>query len=73
MPLEKMLTVHDENVDDMALDYITLRSWTPEEDERLINLVRQYGKKWSTFENLLQGRTAVSIRNRYKCLYPSIY
>ena len=69
MSLDQMLTVRDENVDDEPLEYRTLRSWTPEEDELLIKNVRRLGKKWHLIANLIPDRTINSIRNRYNALY----
>ena len=42
--------------------------WTPEEDELLLQLYRQYGSKWMKISNSFKNRTHISIRNRAQFL-----
>ena len=67
--LDKIITTKDENVDDMPLEFRTLRPWSPDEDANLIKNVGIVGKKWQLLTNLMQDRTAASIRSRYTYLY----
>lgn len=42
------------------------RKWTKEEDDKMIEFVRQYGlKKWCTIAELLPGRSGKQCRERY--------
>jgi hypothetical protein len=47
---------------------LSKEKWTIEEDSLLLNLVGEYGKKWSRFVNHFHGRTDVLIKNRYNLL-----
>lgn len=69
IPLDKIISIRDENIDDMPLEFRTLRTWTPIEDEILIKNVKIIGKKWQLLTNFLPDRTALSIRSRYNHLY----
>ena len=40
--------------------------WTDEEDQILLNLIEKYGNKWSKISTFLNGRSDISIKNRYK-------
>ena len=42
--------------------------WTPEEEDRLMELHRTYGNRWSTFSKFLNNRSPVAIRNRWMCI-----
>lgn len=42
--------------------------WTTDEDELLIKKVEQIGKRWKILEDYFQGRTEVSLRNRFNML-----
>jgi hypothetical protein len=42
--------------------------WTKEEDLILLDLVSEYGKTWSKFVPFLNGRSDVTIRNRFRKL-----
>jgi hypothetical protein len=40
--------------------------WTPEEDEKLLQLCKRYGKgSWSTIAANMPGRSATNVRSRY--------
>ena len=41
------------------------RQWTPEEDQRLMQLVKTYGKHWAKFKSYFPGRSDNNIKNRY--------
>lgn len=41
--------------------------WTPEEDEKLKNLVNENGKHWASFRSYFPGRSSNDIKNRYNC------
>lgn len=43
-----------------------MRSWDPEEDEVILNLVNEFGPKWAIIVKHLPGRTVSSVRNRYQ-------
>lgn len=43
-------------------------SWTPEEDALLLKFQKGVGNKWSCIADMLPGRTAVSVKNRFKFL-----
>ena len=47
---------------------IVKRPWTPEEDEIILKSYGIYGNKWSEIGRRLTGRTARSVRNRYRSL-----
>lgn len=40
-------------------------SWTKEEDEKILELVRQYGKSWSKIAKVLTSRNGKQIRDRF--------
>ncbi|OHS96275.1 hypothetical protein TRFO_37578 [Tritrichomonas foetus] len=40
--------------------------WTKEEDELLLSLLEKYGNKWSKIATFIEGRSDISIKNRYK-------
>lgn len=40
-------------------------SWSKDEDEKIINLVNQYGKSWSKIAKILTTRNGKQIRDRY--------
>lgn len=44
------------------------KQWNPEEDQNLLRYVSLYGKKWKMLEKIFEGRTEVSLRNRYNLL-----
>ena len=39
--------------------------WTPEEDQQLINLHKQYGNQWTKISSFFEGRTDNCIKNRW--------
>ena len=39
--------------------------WTAEEDQLITDAVHEYGQKWQTIAELLPGRSANAVRNRY--------
>jgi hypothetical protein len=41
-------------------------AWTPEEEEKLTQLVGQYGKKWKTIALFMEDRDPIDCLNRYK-------
>lgn len=43
-------------------------AWTPEEDEKLKELFPVFGPKWSRMVCYFNGRSDVSIKNRWTCL-----
>jgi hypothetical protein len=47
---------------------ITRESWLPNEDDLLLELVNEHGRKWKTFERSFPGRTDINIKNRYNVL-----
>ena len=59
----------DETVNDNPLEYQTLRQWTAEEDEILIEKTQIFGKQWSLLSKFFHCRTPLSIRKRYYYLY----
>ncbi|CAD8137098.1 unnamed protein product [Paramecium pentaurelia] len=42
--------------------------WTPQEDQKLINLFHQFGSKWSSIARSFYGRSDLQVRNRTKKL-----
>merc|ERR1712137_883271 len=40
-------------------------AWTPEEDIQILRLFQTEGRRWGKIAQLLQGRSAASVRNRY--------
>ena len=49
------------------------KKWTPEEDQKLIDLYKQYGKQWGVIAQKIQTRTASQVAARWeKCLDPSL-
>ncbi|CAD8143007.1 unnamed protein product [Paramecium octaurelia] len=48
-------------------------SWTDQEDNQLLQLVVNSGKRWSLISSLLQGRTENQVKNRYKSLIHKIF
>jgi len=50
---------------------LRLGKWTAEEDNRLIRLHNEFGKKWKTFTSELVGRSAQRIRRRFDLLTQS--
>jgi hypothetical protein len=48
-------------------------TWTPEEDDNLLNLLRTFGKNWSLISKYMPSRSGKQIRDRYlNTLDPSI-
>ncbi|KAL7720709.1 Trichome differentiation protein GL1 [Entamoeba marina] len=47
---------------------IDKRKWTKEEDEIIMNTYQLVGGKWCIINRKLEGRTARSVRNRFKTL-----
>ena len=43
-------------------------AWDPQEDSYLINLQKHLGNSWAKISNFLPGRSANSVKNRYKLL-----
>lgn len=46
--------------------------WTNEEDNMLMAMVKQYGKRWTLICQQFPKRTVVSLRNRYRQLFRHI-
>lgn len=44
---------------------VNLNEWTKDEDELILKLVAQFGKKWAYISRSFNQRTDVSIKNRY--------
>ena len=44
------------------------KKWTTSEDELLLNKYEKYGPKWAKINSFFQGRTDVSIKNRFHLL-----
>ena len=42
-----------------------MKSWQPEEDRRIIELLSEFGPRWSVIVDHLPGRTISSVRNRW--------
>ena len=70
IPIDELITVKDETIDDQPLEVIAQRKWEPEEDRILLQFYQEYGNKWKTIAELIPGRTAQSVRNRINHLYP---
>lgn len=47
---------------------ISSSQWTEEEDELLVQKVHEHGKRWKVLENFFDGRTEISIRNRWNMI-----
>ncbi|ANB13243.1 Bas1p [Sugiyamaella lignohabitans] len=45
-----------------------LRPWSAEEDAKLLELVQKHGTKWRTISNVIDGRTGLTCRNRWRKL-----
>ena len=39
--------------------------WSQEEDDKIINLVKEHGYDWAKISNLIRNRTSKQIRSRY--------
>ncbi|CAD8076828.1 unnamed protein product [Paramecium sonneborni] len=48
-------------------------SWTDQEDNQLLQLVVNNGKRWSMISTLLEGRTENQVKNRFKSLIHKIF
>ncbi|KAI7905445.1 uncharacterized protein BX663DRAFT_499743 [Cokeromyces recurvatus] len=46
-------------------EYNIRRSWSSEDTEKLLKLIKKYGNKWKVFENYFPGRNAFCIRSHY--------
>jgi hypothetical protein len=47
--------------------------WTPQQDQRLVELVREYGQDWHTIFSKISGRTIQEIESRWNhCLNPDL-
>ncbi|KAJ3117202.1 Myblike DNAbinding domain-containing protein [Phlyctochytrium bullatum] len=44
------------------------RPWTPEEDEEIMRLVGEVGRKWATIAERVEGRTPLQLKTRYRQL-----
>jgi hypothetical protein len=44
---------------------IVKKSWTIEEDEQLMKLVKKYGTKWELISKSFDGRKGVNIKSRW--------
>jgi hypothetical protein len=44
---------------------ISNKSWTIEEDQKLVQLIQQYGKKWKKISQCIDGRNEVNVKNRW--------
>ena len=42
--------------------------WTMEEEKKLIDLINQYGKKWSFLKQFFPGRSDVNLKNHWPVL-----
>jgi len=67
--LDKILTFKDETVNDIPLEFRTLKQWTPDEDKILIEKVQTLGPKWTIISKLFEDRSPSSLRLRYHYLY----
>jgi hypothetical protein len=47
---------------------INKSQFTEEEDEKLLKLVEEYGRKWTEISKFIPGRTIQKLRNRYDAL-----
>ena len=47
---------------------VSRRPWTPEEDAKLLRTVEELGRSWSVVAKRFNGRTDVTVKNRYKLL-----
>ncbi|OHT14289.1 hypothetical protein TRFO_43127 [Tritrichomonas foetus] len=45
---------------------ITNLPWTYEEDVKLYEMVKMFGKKWTILVRFFNGRSVVNLKNRYK-------
>lgn len=45
--------------------YVSRRSWSNQDTDKLIKLVNKYGNKWKVFTSYFPGRTAFCIRSHY--------
>ncbi|CAD8054622.1 unnamed protein product [Paramecium sonneborni] len=41
------------------------RQWTEEEDQKVLNLIKKFGKNWKAIENHMYGRNGKQIRERF--------
>ena len=46
--------------------------WTPEEDQILIDKVRELGTKWSTIASFLEGRSDNCVKNRWNSVLKTL-
>ncbi|WVZ56138.1 hypothetical protein U9M48_006712 [Paspalum notatum var. saurae] len=49
------------------------RPFTPQEDERILRLYRQYPSKWATIADFLPGRTDNAVKNRWHSVLSKRY
>lgn len=42
--------------------------WTENEDDMLLDLVDEYGRKWTKIEKMFEGRSSTALKNRWNIL-----
>ena len=47
---------------------LNISSWTPEEDQVLMEQIEKHGRKWSLITTCLNGRSETSVKNRWRLL-----
>jgi myb proto-oncogene protein len=64
-----MLNRNVRQVKDRYNNYLHLsisnKPWSIEEDQKLVQLIQQYGKKWKKISECFDGRNEVNVKNRW--------
>ncbi|KAI9483656.1 MAG: hypothetical protein EXX96DRAFT_478166 [Benjaminiella poitrasii] len=63
--LERLYPESTTLVADQPKRYDTRRSWSNDDTQKLLKLVKKYGNKWKVFESYFPGRSSFCIRSHY--------
>ena len=65
LSIHDLLTVCDPTINDETLEFHSKRPFTIEEVSLLLDLVKQYGRKWTKFSSFFKNRAALSLKQKY--------